>query len=284
MEKYGKRVHIYHASADAFGGRMQRPYEHLIPILAPSSLPPVGGSGAARHEGYRLDDIFSIDAASTQVAGSFDERKGSWTTIVTAVVEGLNVNNVLFADRLVAQISTEHPADGYHPKVSFLGTQYEGLRIGSCKLEPVLNLDLCQDAGPGEFPKRSCLHNEDFLAYARKQNHGMAEFYSKLSDEERKFMGWLERYPKDGPEAREQIAERGNVLCSVVESIGGDCPGVVCGHAIQIPEFGKVFMGELKVDHGMFDLTMVRLELGSPTQGQAAAAHGTANGTTTGSG
>jgi hypothetical protein len=282
MEKYGKRVHHYHASADAFGGRLQRPFEQLVPVLAPTSLPPVGGSATARHESYRLGDIFSIDVASTQVAGSFDERKGSFSTIVTSVLEGVNVNNVLFADRIVAQITTEHPVDGYFPKVSFIGTQFEGLRIAGCDLEPVLNLDICNDGDPREFPSRSCLYNENFLGHARRQNDSMAGFLSQQPEEKRKFLGWLERYTKDGPEAREHIAKRGNVLCSVVETIGGKCPGTSCGHAIHIPEFGKVYLGELKVDHGTFDLTMVRLEMGSGAQAQVSLGHGTVNGTPAG--
>jgi hypothetical protein len=43
------------------------------------------------------------------------------------------------------------------------------------------------------------------------------------------------------------------------------------GHAITIPNFGSIFLAELFVTHGAYDLTMLRLELGCPVSGTVSA-------------
>lgn len=41
------------------------------------------------------------------------------------------------------------------------------------------------------------------------------------------------------------------------------------GHVIHVPNFGTIFLAELKVSHGSFHLTMIRLELGCIADGTA---------------
>ena len=136
MDKQARRVHFYHADGSALGGRIERPFDHIVPVQAALSLPAVGGFASIRSEKFRFQSLISFEAAETQLSGSFNERNGSWTTQVSSAVENLNVLNVVTADRVVAQISTEHPATGYVPKVSFVGTQFVNLRIGGHKSQP----------------------------------------------------------------------------------------------------------------------------------------------------
>ena len=42
------------------------------------------------------------------------------------------------------------------------------------------------------------------------------------------------------------------------------------GHGFVIPKFGKLFLGEILIEHGRRTLTMVRFELGSPVAGTGA--------------
>jgi len=74
------------------------------------------------------------------------------------------------------------------------------------------------------------------------------------------------------------VKERGMILCSLIQKIQGDCPWVPFGHVIVIPEFGKVILGELLVDHNSFRLTMIRLELGCPTEASVGACNTGING------
>lgn len=151
------RIHYYHADTTALGGYIDTPVDQMLPAIAPLSLPPVGGYAVARSEQYRLEGILSFESAYTQVAGSVSRKNGAWTTLATSVVEGLNILDVIVVDRIVSQIATEHPREGYDPKVTFVGTQFQNFKLGGYAIEPVLNLGLCQQAvGPDGFP-RTCL-------------------------------------------------------------------------------------------------------------------------------
>jgi hypothetical protein len=281
--KNKKRLHSYHASANAFGGRLERPIQQHLPSLASICLPSVGGYDTALHKDFRFHEIFSIDEASSHVGGSFDPKTGNWTTIATSVLKGLNVAHTLFADRIVAQISVEHPADGYHPRVSFLGTRFDGLRIGDCELKPCLHLHLCDNGTVGAFPGQSHLKNQKLVNSAHEQSKAFAKFWLAQKGADGKPLRGMQDLDKDGENSKGVVEERGSVVCSLVDKIEGKCAGITGGHAIYIPDFGRVFLGELRVEHGAFDLTMLRLDLGSPSAGSVSGAQAAAGGGNKGS-
>jgi hypothetical protein len=284
MDAKQPRVHFYHADASAIGGRIDRPLEQIVPVQAPLSLPAVGGHAFARSEKFSFQGLLSFEVAETHVSGSFNETNGSWTTQVSAAIENLNVLNVVTADRVVAQISTEHPAKKYTPKVSFVGTQFVNLRIGGCKVDPILNLGFC-DQGAGEhYPDQACIQNSDFLTAVDKQYYAMrskqegAGNSEATAQEKSSTPEWLSQLY---PVPQSQMArERGMVLCSLVQKVHGECPWKPYGHVIVIPEFGKIFLGELLLDHDSFHLIMIRLELGCPVGGVLGIGDTRTNGTT----
>jgi len=281
MDNGSKRTHYFHAYADAFGGRLYQPFEQVLTSVAPTSLPVVGGYGSARQEDFRVGELISIDKAYTQVAGS-TTASGSFLTLVTSVLEGVNIDNIFFADRIALQMSTDHPASGYFPKVSFVGTHFRGVRVGSCELEPELNLGICDQGDPRKYPSASCLFDEGLRAYAREQSHKLAASLDGLRDTAGFFERFHELHSNGGPNTNEKIAERGNIACSVVVGISakGRFPGTIVGNVIEIPAFGRIHLGELLVEHGSFDLTMIRLEMGCPTTGHGSGGHGGINGST----
>jgi hypothetical protein len=277
-----KRVHYYHADASALGGSLQRPVEQIVPVQAPSSLAPVGGYGSAQVGEFQIEGILSFTSASTQVAGSVSKENGAWTTLVTATIEGLNVGEILAADRMVAQISTEHPLVGYQPKVSFVGTKFENLRIAGCPVTPTFNLDLCSQ-GPvntAGYPMTSCLDDPDFVSAVGTQYAQMTDINS-LPEwvTNKQIPAWVrEQYQWDNPKVK--VSQKGFVVCSLIDEITGEFPGTPFGHAVEVPGFGRAFLAELVVDQNSYQLTMVRLELGSPVQGQFSMATGKGNGST----
>jgi hypothetical protein len=280
MSSSKRRAFYYQANANAFGGRLEQPFDQVLPVLAPTSLPSAGGYASARHEEFRVAEIISIARSSSQVAGS-TSPSGSFTTLVTSVVEGLNVNNILFADRIVAQISTSFSEEHSYPKVSFLGTTFEGLRIGGIALEPVFNLGICDGGERGRYPAVSALHNRDFHERVRQQGEKFREFLNDLPLEERAHHEWVQDYADAGHNTEDEILQRGSLLCSVVEGIegaGASLPGTKIAHAIHIPDFGRIFLAELIVGHHSFDLTMLRLELGCPVSGTASVAQASSSG------
>lgn len=283
MDNKQPRVHFYHADASAIGGRIDRPFEQIVPPQSPLSLPAVGGHASARSEKFRFQGLLSFEVAETHVSGSLNERNGSWTTQVSATIENLNVLNVVTADRVVAQISTEHPLEGYTPKVSFVGTQFVNLRIGGYDIEPVLDLGFCDPDGANEYPKQPCIQDPAFLKKAGKLHQSVrSEPEGKANPAWSRYRDWLEqRYPlseSDSDPGDKLAKEMGMVLCSLVQELKEDCPWRPFGHVIVVPEFGKIFLGELLLDHNSFHLIMLRLELGCPVQGEISSGDTRTNG------
>jgi len=282
MDTNNKRVHYYHADASALGGHIRRPFDKAIPVQAAVSLPPVGGyleaHGRKDPKESDVNSIVSFEAAYSHVSGSVSKKNGAVTTMVTSTVENFNVLDTFTADRIVAQISLDHPPDGYIPKVSLIGTQFENVRIGGNRVEIILDLDICRHSNKGEYPDQRCMYDRQFLAKAGEQ-------YTRINDpksmpdwiEDRTVPQWVQdRYKWDNSD--DKRSEKGYVLCSIVKEIRGKFPGKHYHNIVEIPEFGKIFLGELVVDYGSFQLIMARLELGSPTEACISASVGKANG------
>ena len=121
---------IYDAQAFALEGDLQLPLRAVITPQAFVDLPKKGGYLSERARDYRLEGVISFRSAYTQVAGNRDPKPGhGYVTLATAVLEDFNILDVVTADRVVAQVSTEHPLDGDVPTVTFLGTRFDNLRI-----------------------------------------------------------------------------------------------------------------------------------------------------------
>jgi hypothetical protein len=273
------RTHGYHAEATVIEGHLRLPLTQEIKPQAFAKLPEEGGYIAQRAETYRLESVISFTSAHTQVAGNPDVKPGhGWATLATTVVEGLNILDVLTADRVVGQISTEHPLRGYVPSISFLGTRFENLRIAGHPVELDLHLGIF-----GHKPENDAPYTTDSSLLGRvsgQYNHilgqqdlpaDLREGYNRLSSN----LG--------SPEA---------VECSLVNRATGGYPGPCFGHVITIPNFGKITLAKLRLEHEDFQeekgpperttvrLTMIQLELGCAIAGHAAVAACSTNGKT----
>jgi hypothetical protein len=262
MEASKHRVFYYHADASPFGGYFTHPIEKIVPSHGSSSLAQAGGHASSRIDSYRLDSLVSIERAHSEIYGS-------WTTLVTSVVEGLNVFETVTADRVVATLSVEHPNDGGHPKVSVVGSQFENLRIGGVEVNPVLGKTLITPHAEGQFPASAVIDDEEFVAKAVGQSETLAKAEGPL--------GWLkERY--GWVQSKDIRKEKGRVLCSLVDEVQGAKTGSSVGHVVHVPEFGNIFLGELVTDQHTFRLTMVRIEMGCPVKGHLSFATANSNG------
>ena len=124
-----KGFYSFRADANVLGGFLEEPLRILIPTVAPVSLPAVGGTSTAQSDGFALDNIVKCKSAYSRVTGV--ELKNETISIVsTAVIEGLNILEVVTADRIVAQLSIIVPVNRKGLTVSTAGSRYEGLRLG----------------------------------------------------------------------------------------------------------------------------------------------------------
>jgi hypothetical protein len=261
-----ERVHYYHAQASVLSGILERPVQQPIAPQASVSIPDKGGYYSERATGFRVEGVLSFGSGYTHVAGHMSRKPGhGWVTLATSVVENLNVMEVLTADRVVSQISTEHPLEGHVPTVTFIGSRFENLRIAGVQIEPVMDLNLCE----GTAGKSGVFLIND-AAFLKRVGEHYAQFASKNSPT------WArERYHWNPG----LVKSRGHVECSIVSGLKEKFPGAV-KNVIDVPHFGRIVLGELLVDQLSFHLTMVRVEMGCIGHGSASMAIAMSNGRT----
>lgn len=281
-------LHTYDADAFAFSVNLQAPTPALIEKQAYVELPVTGGYKYLPAEPYRIDGIVSHGGGYTQVGGHAN-LNGSATTLATAVVEDINILDVLTADRVVAQITTEHPANNSVPSVSFLGTRFENLRIAGqvIEIEPYLDI-----LGAKPDNDESYLNDNGVLSRIAQQ-------YSRI----RSMVG-LPKWASDQFNWDPAETQRQQMKCSLVKSVTG-VPGKSFGHVIDLPFFGKIYLAELTVtrkvslargnaapvtagprletsDSGstgyQFTLTMINAQLDGGASGQVTVAQADPNG------
>jgi hypothetical protein len=217
----------YRFDATALSGFVTEPFKKDIPTLAPSLLPQAGGFATARSGAFNLDEVVSVSSAYTLVTAR-TESEDRLVALTTAVVEDLNILEVVTARRIVAQLLVTYSKAGKADKgatgrtISLAGSRFEGLRIAghehSCKL------NLTPLPRPGTTTGSELALPWDDLAKATQ---------NQLAGETRDFDKWpIER----------QI--------------------------IDIPGYGKIFLGELDVTPESVRFVSIRVELGCLVAGQ----------------
>lgn len=271
--------HIYDAQAHVLSGDLKLPLVQKIEAQAHAKLPEKGGYFSEHLLDYQLEGVISIRKAYTQVAGHEDTKPGhGFSTLTTSVVEGLNVLNVVTADRVVAQIASEHPRDGYVPMFTFLGTHFDNLKIGGHPVRLHLDTELI-----GPKP-------ENDGSYTRQ-----AAFRDRVSAQYQNI--------RKNPDLPAEISERYNQLpstsdekesieCSLVHGVEGSFPGRRFGHVIDLPHFGKIYLATVKVEHWdwkehtpkstQVTLTMIEMKMGCFASGNATVGQTVTNGKGTG--
>jgi hypothetical protein len=273
--------HIYYAAADVLSADFEQPVHEKVPPRAQVKLPKDGHYQFKQADPFRLDGVISYRSGYTQVAGHRSPKQGhGFTTLATSVVEDLNVLDVVTADRVVAQISTEHPVYDPNkgltdavPSVTFLGTRFDNLRIGGHKVEVERHVDIL---GPKPADAKSYFEDDGVLSRISKQYDNINSA-KDLPEWASKQYGW----------DRVTAQKQGEVKCSLVNRVTG-APGIEFGHVIDVPHFGKIFLAELTLkrekngapgpEKYSFHLTMIRLELGCLAQGNSGIVTAESNG------
>lgn len=276
MDASQERVFHYHADANALGGVLTHPYNTVISTAANSSLSNAGGYNSSPSVPFHLDHVLSCKAAYTHTTGG--EENGHWATLTTAVVEGVNLLEVVTADKIVAQISTTHSKIGSDRTVSFVGSQFVGLRVNGHNVDPILDRDpfppkpvrngSSKNSKPGRS-EVSSFHHKDVRKLAADQSRRVTG-HPHAPDWAKHRYGWLQ--------SEKEIDVRGHLLCSLVKEIRGGEPEDTFGHVIHVPGFGNIFLAEVTLDHNSYRLTMVRAEMGCASSGTISMASGRMNG------
>lgn len=241
-----KPAHYYHADANALGGVLSRPTAASIDVQSQVSLPAVGGVTHVRNGRYQLYSAVAVDATEAQASGAPNALTNCPETMAMSKVEGLNVMHILSAEQVVGQILSSHPCNGGAARVTFAGTQIQGLRVAGNDVTVTLDLDIF-----------------DHVKHLQQDSYPSAPAIQSTS-----FLKKLPRQPAPGAPS---------VLTTLVTKIDG-YPGGVSGNALDVPGLGTVYLAELLVSAVSYHLIMMRLELGCPTQGSVSASVTKVNG------
>jgi hypothetical protein len=277
----GKRTHTYHAEAHALAGEIVLPLAQNITPHALTSVPEDGGYRAQQAQQYRLETVISYGRAHTQVSGHQELKPGrGYLTLATSVIEDVNILNIVTADRVVAQIATEHPLQGYVPRITFLGTHFQNLRIAGHLVELDLDIDIV-----GEKPENDLPYTKDagFVDRISRQ-------HARLREHPNVFAEILGRYNRVPESFGSLEGGRETVECSLVRQAKGSYPGKTCGHVIHLRDFGKIYLAMVTVEHEDYEhgipkkttvsLEMIRAEMGCIATGKAGVGKAKTNGGT----
>jgi hypothetical protein len=227
----------YQASASPLGGQMKQPFLRPLPSPASTALSSAGGFASSQSEAFNHENIVSFTAAYTRISG---HRTGSeFSTLVTTVVEGLNILEIVTAKRVVAQLSVAFPSDGGPRRIAIAGSHFEGLRVAGYDAAPEPNGKLL----------RSPLSLEEIQGIGAEQSKALSDRTEWLTAR----LGWTR------PDQKESATL---TMCSLLNAVSPKIPASSYGHIVAIPDFGRIFLGELLVSHGSVQLSMVRAELG----------------------
>jgi hypothetical protein len=270
------RHHHYHAEASTLDGELHLPFVQKVCSHTASKLNENGGYVTQHADRFHLGGVINFRSSYTHVGGNRDSKHDhGWNTITTAAIEGLNVMEVVTADRVVAQISTDHPLEGYVPRVTFLGTRFENLRIAGHPVEIDFDPTIV-----GSKPTNDSAYTTDSELIQR-----VTRQYRHISSHQNLPQELASRYNQ-----LPSVSNRESIECSLVNQVKGSFPGRSFGHVIYVPDFGKIHLATLRIEHSDFStsipkqtlicLTMLRLEMGCIGGGVISLGSGKTNGVT----
>lgn len=274
-------VHQYHADAYVLSADLEQPLDKDIEPQAYVEIEEESNGHSVykfqEAKPYRLQGVISYEGGYTQVAGHKSPKAGhGFTTLATSVVEGLNVLDVITADRVVGQISTDHPFfdNGQVPSVTFLGTRFDNLRIGGHKVELEQDLNIL---GPKPTNGNSYFEDDEVLRKVGKQYENINNVVGLPEWASKKY-----RWDRAAAQKRAEF--------SLINRVDGAPTALSFGHVLDVPHFGRIFLGELTMTRTPavskdenetyhFSLAMIRLEMGCIAQGNATVVVLDSNGT-----
>ena len=268
---------LYRAYGIGISGKITRPVDKPIESQANSALPPAGGYSSARQDRYQLLEILSHGGTVSEATGSDNPTTGDHETSVTATVQNLNIGNVLLADSFTAHLTSRHPASGGPPKIIPQGSFFDNLQIAGRKIELESRVD--------EYGKLDTLEQlrQHYKADAGFRDRFLKEAYvgneSALHHKQHKYFPW--RNVKNTAELPVSNATEVTIVPLFIV-LNRSAPGFqVNGNTITVENFGTIVLGELVIGGYERRLTMLHVDLGSPTEGTVSCCSVVGNGTTT---
>jgi len=245
----------FHGFAIGAAGRVSKPVPELIEVQAATALPQIGGHGNARSANFKFRELLKFDLAHSEVTGtqcaSGDEPV--FHTRITSTVEGLNIMEMVTADRVVATLGSTYTSDSDgEPAVRLIGTRFENLRIAGIPVE----VDLATDVFD-----RYDTHRALTAAYRRDEDvRGLVDklcLKHRAKEAPEHILRWFHFGEGD-----ELPATRGVTPISLVRGFHARGGGLdPWGHVIHVPGFGTVRLAELEITTDTRNITMIQVDI-----------------------
>jgi len=272
---------IFRGNAAAIGGRISRPVDLMLESSAASSLTVAGGRSRSRVAAQTYGEYVRIGSASTLAEGVFDDaaqlvertfgrvREDALTTSTTVSAEILELavgtTPRVSVKRLHAELHGRSPGASGQPRIALAGTTViDGLTVDGHGL--IVDIDM--PAFQQYDTHARLVAAADDAQFVK--DHGPC---------------FLTRPMEGGRQirARDRFVESCCVLyATIVRSVrwaGAPYPGArIDHHVVTVPEFGRIFLGEMIITDISRRLTLMRMDLGSPVGGTVAAGEVETNG------
>jgi hypothetical protein len=260
--------YLYHASAYGLAAEIQRPVKQSVHAQATTVLSSGGGRGTDRVEKFCVAPFVSFDAAYCEVGGSFDDCHNMHTTYAQSIVEGLNIFDVVTADRVVSRMVIYSPgADGDDDESSYdiTGSHFDNLKIAGHKVDIKLPATAVQNHDKYSSFEQAILGGQghELLPWGKKPPEELEELeknYHALRGIGARAKAWNEKKQSNGGAYRASVAGSLDLQGSGLTGFGG---------IILIPKFGVVRLAELIVHQDYRRLTMFNVQMCSGTTGGA---------------
>jgi hypothetical protein len=277
--------YIYHSSAYAVAGEIYRPARHSVPVQGATVLPVTGGRQSNHVDEFDLHGLVSFRSAHVEVGGSYDRCHDIQTSYFSSVLEGLNVADVLTADRVVARMLVYSPKGDYGGEHTFdiTGSHFDNLRIGGYRVDLPINTGAFNQVNSySSFNSAYKDGRADDLLLFNQLGTLPPEQRCELEDKYHSLRGlsgmvdiWKSdttREPKD------------RYLCSAVshldlkKHVGQNSELQGFGAIICIPKIGVIRLGEVLVTRHFRSLTMFTVQFGSVSSGTVSGGQGSTGG------
>jgi hypothetical protein len=231
----------FRAQAHAFSGEIHHPFWYPIEAQASTSLPTIGGFATAHRGQFCCHELVSFECAHTHVSGR-EVAKEVYVTQATTTIEGLSIEGVLTADRIICRLNSTYDKQNPEGVILADGSKFENLRIRGAKVEVILRHGLLK-----ECARFDTLCDKVRAEKAAGKRAGVNDEVALFTLVER-IETDLAYVPKDG------------------------------GYVFEVPNFGKVTIAEVFAERASRTLTMLHLQLGSPQTADLTVTEGGTNG------
>jgi hypothetical protein len=266
---------VYSASAFALAAEFERPKKHSLAPQASVTLAGHGGHGSQRIPGQKVDGLISFKEAYSEVGGSYDDCHGIYTTHAWSVVEGVNVADMLTADRVVSRVAVYYSADNKsEASYDFTGSYYENLRIAGHPIDVKLATHVFHDHDT--YSKVAKAHQsartDDWLVGSKLDQLADKEL-EDLENTYHALIG-ISGQVKECKEKKKRLADRGSYWFSPANHLDlkkeiGSSELQGFGSIICIPKFGVIRLAEMIVHRHSRTLRMFRVQMCSSGHGGA---------------